>query len=254
MEVIIRAAPISEVRKRLVRSGAALPAAAKAAADVFTQAAAEAPAVAVTPAPVPVAPERSEEEKARAAERELRLRLQMEQEATAAKAEAAQRGYSEGLAKGAEAAKAAVGGQLERLATVIASLHQARRGVIEDATDTTVEVVYAAVCRILGTAAVQREGVVGMVKQAVASFQHSGELTVALHPHDLALIHEMAQGFGVQDVDKQLRLRADDAIVGGCVVEGSSGTLDARLDTQLTRLQETLLAVRKNRAEEGEHH
>jgi flagellar assembly protein FliH len=171
--------------------------------------------------------------------------LRVEQEIAEARIQAERRGYADGQEKAEEAARKAVSEQLERFNSIMASLYQSRRSVLDGAEETMIEIAYAAVCRIVGEAATTREAVVGMISQTLSSLQQSDELIVRLHPQDLALVRNS----NIESLhDSRWQLRADSSIeIGGCIVDGASGSLDARLEVQLAKLRETLVTIRQNR-------
>jgi len=245
MDPIIRIPAISAVRRRLGRPNET--------AAVSTMSAFQAPA-AVEPGGIisSVAQGAASEQGGQSAEFDLKVKMQIEQETAAARTEAERRGFVTGLERGEDLAKKEVAEQLARFASIAASLNQARESVLDNAEAATVEIVYTAVCRIIGDLAVTREAVASMVNQVLRSFQQHDELVVNLNPQDLDLI-QTANDPHIAALAGQCTLRADSSIrFGGCIVEGSGGTLDARLEVQLAHLRETLLAVRKNRDNPGE--
>jgi flagellar assembly protein FliH len=178
------------------------------------------------------------------------VRAQLEQDMRNARALAERDGHASGLEKGEAAAKQAVAEQVERLASICAALHQARASVMESTEDLVVEIAYTAVCRIIGQTAVAPAAVASMVNQLLCAFRERDQLVVRLNPQDLDLVQKAP---GIAALDQQAVLRPDPSIkVGGCVVESDAGHLDARLETQLARLCETLLSARRNREHGGE--
>lgn len=91
---------------------------------------------------------------------------------------------------------------------------------------------------------------VEIVANALRAARHQEMLTVRVNAADLPLLEKMrdekANAFGrAQLID----FVADQAVLtGGCIIESQSGTIDARVETQLRILENALLA----RASEGE--
>ncbi|HYD61585.1 MAG TPA: FliH/SctL family protein [Noviherbaspirillum sp.] len=176
-------------------------------------------------------------------------RVQLEQEAVAIRAAAEREGFAKGMDMAEQAARQAVAEQTERLESIMAALSQARAGMLDGAEDAMVEIVFAAVCRIIGEMATTRIAVSGMVDQVLAAFKERDKLIVRVHPQDYELLQQ------VQEVPdgREAVLRADASIkMGGGVVESGTGFLDARIETQLARLGEALLAARRKREQLGE--
>lgn len=158
----------------------------------------------------------------------------------AAQAEAEQRGLAQGREQAGRDAAAQVTQHNERVNAVIGALNESRRRALDEQEDMLVEIVFAALCRLVGTVAATGAGVEAMVRQLLAGEREAGALCVRLHPHDLALLTAGGAAF-----DPGLSLRADDSIeIGGCLLESPRGTLDARLEVQLAQLRAAMLALR----------
>jgi flagellar assembly protein FliH len=204
-------------------SGISLPPA-QAADQVPPPAAGTAPA---QPAPAPAALQEA-------------ARLKVEAELAELRAEAERRGYAAGHEKGEADARRELQSRIERFQGMAEQLAEARAGVLAEAEDGVVELAFAALCRILGEQAASREGVLAMVARCTAGAREREQVGVRLHPDDFALLGEATA--------HQARFSPDPGIaLGGCIVDSSTGALDARLETQLARLAETLLAVRAAR-------
>ena len=68
-------------------------------------------------------------------------------------------------------------------------------------------------------------------------------LTVRVSPEDLPHIENARQKFDAAGRGRFIDFIADQAVkFGGCIIESDSGTIDARLETQLKILENALLA------------
>lgn len=179
---------------------------------------------------------------------ELRRRFEYEKALADAQVIAEKRGYAAGLERGEEEATKAVAEQAERLSSVMASLYRAKADAIEDSEDEIVEIVYASVCKIIGETAFTPDVVAGIVKQVVALSRDRDQLTVRLHPRDFELVRKTLSQADGAIAEKPVNLMPDAAIeLGGCIVEGATGSLDARLELQMELLRQTLMEARNNR-------
>lgn len=173
-------------------------------------------------------------------------REEAELAAAALRAEAELRGYEEGLARGELAGRAPLDEQREHFAALSAALVRSKAAVLADAEDAMVELAFAAVCKVVGEHAASAAGVAAMVRQHSARRHEREQVVVRLHPDDFALLQAGEEGLADH-------CRADAGIeLGGCIVDSGSGSLDARLETQLTGLRDTLLTVRAERAAGGQ--
>ena len=128
---------------------------------------------------------------------------------------------------------------------VIEGARSAHARYLEDVADEAGEIVFTAVCKILGDGFTNREGAVATVREAVRRSKERGRLFVRVSPEDFELLssrrRELLDGAVAGEVD----LVADEKVkLGGCLLEGPSGSLDARLELQLQRLREVLVRAR----------
>jgi flagellar assembly protein FliH len=248
----MRAVVVSPVPRQLLRNSPASAPAAPAASAPAPPAAPMAPAQATRPvapvaaAPVPTRPVADPDalraREALAAELAETRRATLQQLA-AMRAEAERRGYAAGEQRGESAARAALQSGVERAALLATRLAEARTSVIGDAEEAAIELAFGAVCRIMGEFAASRDAVVAAVRAGAAAMREHGQVCIRLHPLDLEMLEQGGARSGTE-----LRYCADSAVdLGGCLVESSAGTLDARLETQLERLRATLVGVRAAR-------
>jgi flagellar assembly protein FliH len=187
---------------------------------------------------------RQSQEFAQQSAQDLLVRQQQEAELIQVRVAAERLGYATGLAEGERAAHHLITEEVARFAAITGQLHQARLDIVNGAEDIMVDIVYSALCRLIGESVGQRSAVIGMLKQVLSQFREHEPLIVRLHPQDMALVQQVLPELGINT--EQTQMRADTTLnMGGCMVESTVGTLDARLDTQLSRLREALLLARR---------
>lgn len=155
--------------------------------------------------------------------------------------------HEEGLRQGLLAGESEYAECLSTLRSLIASAQAAHVRSIEKVADDAAEVVLVAVGKILGEGFLKPEMALAVVRQAIRHCQAREGLQVRVAPEQFAFIEERRQewlgGIGAADVT----LVADEQIqCGGCVIQSASGAVDARLETQLRRLCDTLRTAREN--------
>ena len=183
-------------------------------------------------------------------ELEAKLKLQYKQEyekaLLQAREQAEQAGYAAGFKKGEEAARGAATQQIERLTALLQSIGDAKQQAIDANEDVLVELAFTAVCRIIGKTAFTRDAVIGMIKEASAHCREHSALKVHLNPQDWELLQQLTDMSGLFQSDDRLVLERNLSVkIGGCIIEGETGMLDARLDVQMARLRDALLAARR---------
>lgn len=108
---------------------------------------------------------------------------------------------------------------------------------------------HAAICRILGEQATQGIATQTIVRNAIEEWlalhpNQTGSIVVHVHPRDLIILQEDSPWHARLQVGhaRGIAWQSDPQIeLGGCVVVGECGRLDARLDTQLAALRELML-------------
>lgn len=85
-----------------------------------------------------------------------------------------------------------------------------------------------------------------LVSEALREFPEQHDIVVSLNPEDYKVIASNRELFlaGVGD-DRQITLKPDETTtLGGCVVESSTGVIDARIEAQLDEIYEGLIEER----------
>ncbi len=180
-------------------------------------------------------------------EQDLRAEWQAQQrDALALEREAARgEGFAEGMAQGLAQAQAA--GQRatadleaelrQRHAALLPRLQQAHAEAIASDQTEIGTLAFAAVCRIAGELAGQREFMLGIVDRVCRDARAGTGAIVRVHPRDRRLLAEEGNETWSLPGGPSLTLQSDDTIaLGGCQVETEAGQFDGTLSTQLQRL------------------
>lgn len=186
-------------------------------------------------------------ERAQAAEQELEaLKTDLER----IREEARSVGYAAGAAQARGEQDAETQKLRAEFAALLGALHDE---IVKSATHaevTLVEIAYTAACRIIGAAAISREAVAGTVSTAVQAMTHQQEIVVHVSEHDYRLL--VGDAAARHSEATPYRIVADGRVkLGGCIVEGAAGSLDARLEVQLQRLKDTLVSAHAQAQADG---
>lgn len=159
-------------------------------------------------------------------------------------------GLRDGLKKGREDADAAARVQadaLEALGTAITEACTQRRAAIEAG---AIEIAYAAVLRLIGESAGERTVVADTVRRVLEQLPDRTLQCIRVSPADHALLLQGAHGLNLGGA----QLVADERVeLGGCIIDTDAGSLDGRLETQLSELK-TLLVELHQAHESHESH
>jgi flagellar assembly protein FliH len=168
-------------------------------------------------------------------------------ELTTYKAQALSRAREEGLQQGRQAGEKEYAECLSSLRSLIASAQAAQVRSIEKVADDAAEVVLLAVGKILGEGFLKPEAAIAAVREAIRHCQAREALQVRVAPEQFAFFEERRQEWLEGVAAGEVTLVADEQVqCGGCVIQSPSGTIDARLETQLRRLCDTLRSARGN--------
>ena len=149
----------------------------------------------------------------------------------------------DGLQKGREDAGAAARVQADALDALGAAITQAcaqRRAAVEAG---AIEIAYAAVLRLIGESAGDRTVVSDTVRRVLEQLQDRTLLCIRVSPADHALLQQRAHGLNLGGA----LLVADERVeLGGCIIDTDAGSLDGRLETQLSELKTLLVELHQS--------
>jgi flagellar assembly protein FliH len=213
----------------------------------------------VAPAPRPeeraqraIAEDKSDAAALQAEREKIRSELSRDLEARAQSVfdEAKSRGHEEGLALGKEEARREAERRHDAVAQTLAAVAERAEQEIGGAEDAVVGIAFEAICKILARDAVDRKAVRAMVQRVLSRAAQEEGVVVRLHPGDCAALRNGGKGlFPGRNGRVKVELVADEEVsLGGCIVETSGGSLDARIETQVEHLRDTLLKVRRGKS------
>lgn len=179
---------------------------------------------------------------------ELRRR-EMEIEHRYAQAEAAfaaaeRAGHEEGLRRAAHDARHEFEQRVAEVAALLQDLRQARERHEQALMREAVPLLMEAAARVFGELGRSEAGAVAAVRAALQHVRTAETVTLRVNPKHLPWLRQAAEQGDLGKGGPDLNFVADAEVVGGCVVMGEAGGVDASLDTQLARLAEVLHAAR----------
>lgn len=195
--------------------------------------------------------------KVRAEEILADAKVQAEMELTAAEqakdqihAEAHQTGNQSGYQAGYSAGKQAIDEELRQLRLETQQqLEQAKaqkQQIIEDAETEIVELALVIAEKVIrNQAAIDSQMVKSAVQAALGKVADREEVVVKVNPMDLDEVISVQEQLRAQDQGiKRFKVISDPLISqGGCVIETAFGTVDGRIERQLSEIKEALLEV-----------
>ena len=166
-----------------------------------------------------------------------------------AKFEAIEAGRTEGYETGFTEAKRLV----ERVHTIIERIAESREQVLEDAEAQVIDLVLLIARKVVKTISEnQRDVVVENICEALKKVKRKGDVIIHVNLADLGLTTKQKSTFiEMLEKNQTVTIIEDTSVdVGGCVVETDFGSIDARISSQLSVLEQRiseLSPVRKTR-------
>jgi flagellar assembly protein FliH len=125
---------------------------------------------------------------------------------------------------------------------ILASLQNAFPKVAHEAESALIDLALEAARKIVASLPVDLVLVEGVVREALRQVEDSAEIVVQLHPEDLALLrqHQSPVLNGSPDSGPLRFVQSSEIERGGCVVQTRFGLIDARRETKIEQLRQSL--------------
>jgi len=191
---------------------------------------------------------KAEEILAQAQQKAEDLRRQAEQEAEGIRLKAKELGFAEGYAAGLEEGRAKALDQAAALLTLLEStVDEAAR--LRTASLQALEDDFLKLSVFLADKIIRKEvesdisWLQPILKEALQALGTVDQVIVFLNPTDYALLQDQGQELGLISRAKLLFEQDPSITQGGCLIESSTGLIDARLERRLGKLAHHLLEV-----------
>jgi flagellar biosynthesis/type III secretory pathway protein FliH len=127
---------------------------------------------------------------------------------------------------------------------VLLSLTRAIPQVVRETENALIQLALDAAQKIVAGLPITAEMVAAVVRETVRQVEGSAEITVLLHPDDLALLrlHHSPVLTGLPESGPLRFAGSSEVTRGGCLVQTRFGVIDARRETKLEQLRQTLSA------------
>ena len=131
---------------------------------------------------------------------------------------------------------------LELQQGVLESLRNAVPEVVQQTEDALIQIALESVKKIVAGIPIESALVEAVVREAVGQTRETAEVTIQLHPDDLALLHKHPSPIlqGLPEAGPLKFIGSSEISRGGCLVQTRFGLLDARRETKLEQLRESI--------------
>jgi flagellar assembly protein FliH len=153
------------------------------------------------------------------------------------------RGHSDGVQKARDDAMASVEERVRLLDGLLRELETIKRKILTNSQEDIVELATVIASKIIHREVKGSEAVVDTVREAIdmASDKHS--IRIKLNPADIPVVDSHKGRFleTVKSLERIELVEDNEIIPGGCIVETTEGSVDARLDRQMEEIRKMLL-------------
>lgn len=178
----------------------------------------------------------------------------------ASQAEGFQKGYAEGSEKASLEMKLLMEETSEKARVLLQQAHEAKEELIQEAEPFLVELSCSIAEKIVERQlTVEPEFVLDLIRSNLARKREKGIISLCVAPSQFAFVHAAREELALSvDSQAELQILPDSTVRDkGCVIRSSFGSVDARVDTQLTEIKKELIRIsldheeRKNQDEEA---
>lgn len=183
-------------------------------------------------------------------------RKQDEQLVESTRSDSYETGYREGMARAEQEIKEAYERKIAEAESVLRQAYQAKEQLIQEAEPFVVSLSCAVAEKIIQKQlSVEPEIVLELARKTLSRKRESGTITLCVSPEQFAYVHAAREELSLAvDSQAELQIIPDSSVNdGGCVVRSALGSIDARIDTQLTEIKKALMQVAVQHEEQNGH-
>lgn len=175
--------------------------------------------------------------------------LQLEEE----KRRGYEEGYQLGIEDGNQLAKEQNQIQLQKAADILEQAYQEKAAIIQEADpfviELTMEIAKKVIQQELKT---HPDALLHIIKQTLSSVYETDSISIGVAPEDFSFVQKQReQLLAMNNGQVEIKVFPDYSIEqGGCIIRTSSGSVDARIDVQLSEIKKVLLAYQQEDSRE----
>ncbi|REK76506.1 FliH/SctL family protein [Paenibacillus paeoniae] len=176
-----------------------------------------------------------------------------------ASAEAQTSGYEQGFAEGTAASEAQLResweSKIAEAADVLKHAYASREQIIQEAEPFLVELSSAIAEKVIGQQlSLTPDVTIEMIRRSLSRRREQGVITLCVAPSQLTFVQAAREELHAAiDSQAELQILPDSSVKdNGCVIRSAYGSIDARIDTQLSEIKRELITLaHQNDAERG---
>ncbi|WJH33266.1 FliH/SctL family protein [Paenibacillus sp. CC-CFT747] len=179
-----------------------------------------------------------------------------EQEQEEAKSRGFEAGYQAGLEQARQSVREEYADSIQEAQTVLAQAYERKRQIIREAEPFLIELSTSIAEKIIQKQlSLSPDWILDLTRSQLARKRDKGIVTLCVAPKHFTFFKEAREEFEmVMDSQAELQIVPDATVSDeGCVIRTDFGSMDARIDTQLQQIKETLRQIAL-RSEAGTDH
>ncbi|GGG80809.1 FliH/SctL family protein [Paenibacillus radicis (ex Gao et al. 2016)] len=183
----------------------------------------------------------------------LEKRLADEEASQASKDSGYQHGYSEGSSQAEADVRQQWEQRLSEAASILKTSYDMREQIIQEAEPFLVELSCAIAEKIIGQKITDApELAVDLIRKSLSRRREQGVITLCVSPEQLAFVQAAREELNLAiDSQAELQILPDSTVKdAGCVIRSAFGSIDARIDTQLSEIKRELIQLAHQSSEE----
>ncbi len=152
--------------------------------------------------------------------------------------------FSSGLQEGKNLAERGLANVFRSLRAAAEAIHALRDKVLRESEDEVIKLVILVARKVIMREITQNRSILAdVVRSAVSGLSEREEITIRLHPDDLALITSGHEEMLRRELhNERMHLKPDPGVpAGNCLIDTEMGTIDARVEAQLDEIYRRLL-------------
>jgi len=186
----------------------------------------------------------------------LQKRAEDEAASEASKQAGYELGYSEGAAQSEIQLHAQWEQKLNEASVVLKSAYEMREQIIQEAEPFLVELSCAIAEKIIGQQlTLAPEMAIELIRKSLSRRREQGVITLCVAPGQLTFVQAAREELhSAIDSQAELQILPDSTVKdNGCVIRSAYGSIDARIDTQLSEIKRELINLAHHSDEERGH-
>jgi flagellar assembly protein FliH len=155
-------------------------------------------------------------------------------------------GYQLGIQDGTLHAEQQYQLQLNKAAAILEQAYEEKTSIIKEAEPFVIELSTEIAKKVLQQELkANPESLLFLIKQTLSTVYETASLSIGVAPEDFAFVQKQReQLLAVDNGQVEVKIIPDYSIEqGGCIIRTSSGSIDARIDVQLSEIKKVLLSL-----------